>query len=294
MSRRNSVSSNRSLESLLRLPKTWRSQRHGLGRFTAPVLALVVCALLLVVFQHLSHAVDYKTVVHELRALRFEAWAGALLATALSYAALAGRDAVGVRYLEVKVPCCVLWVGATVASALGNATGFGALTGGAVRCRVYGVAGVTPARVGRRTVFTSVTLALALALMTAIGMVCAANTLAAMLRVSPDILPVGGGAVLIGFAVMIVLCRAAPRTLQTRWRWLAVTIPARRDLVAQLLLAALDVCAAALALWAVLPHAQVGFGEFLTVFSAARLLAMIGHTPGVVSASEPSLLFLPS
>jgi len=54
------------LESLLRLPKAWRLQR-----FTAPVLALVVCALLLVVFQHLSHAVDYKTVVHQLRALRF-------------------------------------------------------------------------------------------------------------------------------------------------------------------------------------------------------------------------------
>ncbi|MGV7247002.1 hypothetical protein ACRXB1_36025, partial [Caballeronia sp. M23-90] len=60
-------------------------------RFTAPVLALVVCALLLVVFQHLSHAVNYKTVVHQLLALSFEAWAGALLATALSYAALVGR-----------------------------------------------------------------------------------------------------------------------------------------------------------------------------------------------------------
>ncbi|WP_213764400.1 bifunctional lysylphosphatidylglycerol flippase/synthetase MprF [Caballeronia sp. dw_19] len=286
MSRRNSVSSVPLLESLLRLPKAWRLQR-----FTAPVLALVVCALLLVVFEHLSHAVDYKTVVHHLRVLRFEAWAGALAATVLSYVALVGRDAVGLRYLDTKVPRSVLWVGATVASALGNATGFGALTGGAVRCRVYGVAGVTPAQVGRLTVFTSVTLALALALMTAIGMVCAADTLAAMLHVSPDILRFIGGAVLIGFVVMIVLCRTVPRTLQTRWSWLAVTIPARRDLVAQLLLATLDVSAAALALWAVLPHAQVGFGEFLTVFSAAMLLGMIGHTPGGVGVFEAAMVF---
>ena len=169
------------LEPLLRFSRTSRLQR-----FIAPVLALVVCALLLVIFQHLSRAVNYKTVVHELHGMTFDAWAGALVATALSYAALVGRDAVGLRYLDAKVPRPVLWVGATVASALGNATGFGALTGGAVRCRVYGVAGVTPAQVGRLTVFTSVTLALALLLMTAIGMVCAADTLAGMLHLSPD------------------------------------------------------------------------------------------------------------
>ena len=48
-------------------------------------------------------------------------------------------------------------------------TGFGALTGGAVRCRVYGSAGVTPVQVGRMTVFTGATLAVALVLMTALG-----------------------------------------------------------------------------------------------------------------------------
>ena len=130
-------------------------------RFAAPVLTVVVCALLLVVFQHLSQAVDYKSVMRQLRHLPPAKPGPARSSPPRSASsALVGRDAVGLRHIGATVPRSLLWVGATVGSALGNATGFGALTGGAVRCRVYGAAGVTPAQVGRLTVFTSVTLAL--------------------------------------------------------------------------------------------------------------------------------------
>ncbi|SAL12166.1 Phosphatidylglycerol lysyltransferase [Caballeronia terrestris] len=270
--------------------RSW-SHAHRLQRFTAPVLTVVVCALLLAVFQHLSQTVDYKSVMRQLRHLPLDAWGAALFATALSFGALIGRDAVGLRHVGVQVPRSLLWVGATVGSALGNATGFGALTGGAVRCRVYGAADVTPAQIGRLTVFTSVTLALSLVLMTAVGMIVSADTLARMMPLSPVALRAAGAALVAVFAVMIACCGAAPRTLAARWTWLRFTIPARRDFVAQIVLAIVDVIAAGLALWALLPHAQVGFGDFITVFSAAMLLGMIGHTPGGVGVFEASMVF---
>src|ERR1700754_4236540 len=183
-----------------------------------PAIALGVCALLLVVFQHLSQTVDYRSVVVQLCHLSAAEWAGALSATAASYVALGGRDAVGLRYVGAGVPRTPLWVGATVGSALGNATGFGALTGGAVRCRVYGVAGVTPVQVGQMTVFTSVTLALALALMTAAGMVADAPTLARMTGLAPGMLRVTGGALLAGFAVLIFACHPAAKRVQLSTR----------------------------------------------------------------------------
>src|ERR1700680_4438862 len=230
MSRRNIVRSVPLLESLLRLLKSWRLQR-----FTAPVLKMVVCGLLLVVFQHLSHAVNYKTVVHQLRALPFEAWAGALLATALSYAALAGRDAVGLRYLEAKVPHSVLWVGATVASALGNATGFGALTGGAVRCRVYGAAGIKPAQVGRLTAFTSVTLARALVFLTSLGAIAGAPMLSHAVVLSQTLLHVGGSVGIALLAILLLCCRREPRPV--RLGRIGFDIPARSVMLAQLVFA---------------------------------------------------------
>src|SRR6202012_190895 len=182
----------------------------------SPVLALVICGLLLVVLQHLSEAVDYRSVIRELRDLSAGEWAGALGATALSYLALVGRDAVGLRYLGTSVPRAALWVGATAGSALGNATGFGALTGGAVRARVYGVANITPAQIGRMTVFTSVSLALALVLMTALGMVCKAGSIAPMLHLTPLTLRWCGAALLVALALAAIACRSETRAVRTR------------------------------------------------------------------------------
>jgi phosphatidylglycerol lysyltransferase len=262
-----------------------------LQRLAAPVLTVVICVLLLVVFQHLSRSVDYKSVMHSLRMMTAQAWFAALFATALSFAALVGRDAVGLRHIGVAVPRSLLWVGATVGSALGNVTGFGALTGGAVRCRVYGAADVTPAQVGRLTIFTSITLALSLAFMAAAGMVFGAETLSGMMHLPPAALRATGAALLAVFAAMVIVCGREPRTLHSRWKWLSFTVPARRDFVAQAALAVVDVFGAGLALWALLPNPQVGFGEFMTVFSAAMLLGMIGHTPGGVGVFEAAMVF---
>ncbi|SEI89475.1 phosphatidylglycerol lysyltransferase [Paraburkholderia tropica] len=269
-----------------------RARALRLQRFVAPALALGICALLLVVFQHLSRSVDYRSVIRQLWQLSAFQWIGALGATALSFVALVGRDAIGLRYLGMKVPRGPLWVGAIAGSALGNVTGFGALTGGAVRCRVYGGSGVTPAQIGRMTVFTSVTLALALALMAALGMVCAAPTLSGLLHLSPDALRGIGGAVLALGAAMIAACPATAREINPLKRdWARFSVPARRDLVAQLLLAALDVVGAGLALWSVMPHAHIDFADFLTVYTAAMLLGLIGHTPGGIGVFEAAMVF---
>jgi len=269
-----------------------RADALRLQRFIAPAFALGICALLLVVFQHLSQAVDYHSVIRHLWRLTPSEWMGAVAATAISFVALVGRDAVGLRYVGVRVPRGALWVGAIAGSALGNVTGFGALTGGAVRCRVYGTAGVTAGHVSRMTVFTSISLALALALMTALGMVGAADTLAGILRLAPGTVRLIGAAVLASGAVLIAVCPANAREVEPFGRaWLRFAVPARRDLVAQLLLAMLDVAGAGLTLWAVMPRAHIGFPDFLTVYSAAMLLGLIGHTPGGIGVFEAAMVF---
>ncbi len=171
-----------------------------LKRLATRALTVLVCALLLIVFQHLSRAVDYKSVIHALRMMTPAAWAAALFATGLSFAALVERDFIGLRHIGVTMPRSLLWVGATVGSALGNVTGFGALTGGAVRCRVYGAADVTPAQVGRLSIFTGATLALSLAFMAAFGMLFSADTLSGMMHLSPALLEAVGAALLAVFA----------------------------------------------------------------------------------------------
>lgn len=160
-----------------------------------------------------------------------------------------------------------------------------------MRARVYGVSGVTPAQVGRMTVFTSGTLALALVLMTAVGMVCVPHALAEMLHVAPGVLVWSGAALLVALAVLVAMCGNAARPVVTRFKWLAFDVPARRDLVAQVVYAVLDVIAAGLTLWVLLPAAPVGFPTFVTVYAAALLLGMIGHTPGGIGVFEAAMVF---
>src|ERR1700685_944051 len=64
------------------------SKTLGNRGILSPVLALVICGLLLVVLQHLSQAVDYRSVMRQLRELTASEWIAALGATALSYVAL--------------------------------------------------------------------------------------------------------------------------------------------------------------------------------------------------------------
>ena len=119
-----------------------RLQDLNFRRLISPALALGICALLLLAFQHISRSINFCSVSHQLAAMGPLRWFAALAATGFSYLALVGRDAVGLRYVGTPVAKPLLWVGATKGSALGNAAGFGALTGGAVRCRVYGAGGV--------------------------------------------------------------------------------------------------------------------------------------------------------
>jgi phosphatidylglycerol lysyltransferase len=260
-------------------------------RLVRLALALGICALLLLAFQHISRDIDYHSVSRHLRAFGTDRWLAALGATAFSFAALVGRDAIGLRQVAANVPRALVCIGATAGSALGNAAGFGALTGAAVRCRIYGTVGVTPAQVGRLTVLTSVSLALTLLLMSALGAVWDAGPLAAMMHVSPGMLRMGSALVLGALVAAVGWCGSRARRVPTRWARVVIDIPARSDLLAQIALAMLDVVGAGAALWVFLPHGHVSLVTFLAIYAGALLLGMLGHTPGGVGVFESAMMF---
>src|SRR5581483_3387704 len=86
-----------------------RRTGHALRRFALPGAALFLCAVLLWAAQGLSARFDYHSVIRTLHQFRTTLLVQAFLATALSYAALVARDAVGLRYLGARVPRSTLW-----------------------------------------------------------------------------------------------------------------------------------------------------------------------------------------
>lgn len=269
--------------------KAFRSGFAAMRRAALPILAIAVCAVVLYAAQDLSRGFDYHAVIKTLRRLPPEVLARAGLATLLSYLALVGRDAVGLRALRARVARPLLWIGAIAGSALGNAVGFGALTGGAVRYRVFGAGGISAVQVARLTALTSITFGLGLVVWSGLGLVVAASTIGRMLDLTPALLSGIGWLVLAGTAALLMWCRDDGAVVRLGRH--QVTLPGRGALVAQLVLVGLDVAGAGLALYALLPATPIDLASFLSVYTIALLLGVIGHTPGGLGVFEAAMLF---
>lgn len=257
-------------------------------RIAVPTLALAACAIALFAAQSLSHSFDYHAVIKTFHRLPPEVVARSVLATLISYFALVGRDAAALRALGIKVPRPLLWIGATAGSALGNAVGFGALTGGAVRLRVFGAAGVGAAQIARLTALTSTTFGLAVLIFGCLGLVAAPGPVATMLDVGATPLRASGVAGLVVTAVLLVWSLTGGRTRLLARLNLTVSLS---EVFAQFVLVAIDVVGAGLALYVLLPSAHIGLVAFLAVYAIALLLGVIGHTPGGIGVFEAVVIF---
>jgi phosphatidylglycerol lysyltransferase len=253
------------------------------------MLTLAACSAVLFAAQHLSRSFDYHAVVNSLRHLPPEVLVRALLATAISYLALIGRDAAGLRSLQVSVPAPLLWIGAMAGSALGNAVGFGALTGGAVRYRVFSAAGVSAAQVARLSAVTSSTFGIGLVGLSGLGLLCTAPSIASLLGVPMPVLLALGVASLAAVGALTLWCR--PGRAPIRLGNCSFALPSRGGLLVQFILVGVDVAGAGLTLLTLLPFAHIGAVDFLAIYAIALLLGVIGHTPGGLGVFEATMIF---
>ncbi|HEV2672963.1 MAG TPA: bifunctional lysylphosphatidylglycerol flippase/synthetase MprF [Aliidongia sp.] len=261
-----------------------------LRRLIAPVTALVACGIVLALLHGLSHGIDYHAMIRAMRRTpnRLLLWSAG--ATAISYAALVARDVCALRYVGAKIPASALLLGSFCGSALGNAVGFGALTGGAVRYRAYGAVGVQPDQITRIMLFITAGFGIGLAAYAGASVVFAGKIVGHLLHLSVEALHAGGIAVLVATALVIVFC-GARRTPIRFGQWI-IEIPGAGLTLAQILLTAIDLAGAAAALWLLLPaDGRVDFATFSAIYAAATALGVLSHVPGGIGVFEAVVVF---
>jgi phosphatidylglycerol lysyltransferase len=240
-------------------------------RLLGPVFALALVAL---AARHLA-GLDPRAVVEALGALSPARWAAALGATALSFAALAGAEVLAVRALGLPLPTATVVGGGLAGWAVGQALGPAWLSGGAVRLRVYGRAGVTGGDVAR---IVGATLG---------GFWASLVLLAAVAALAAPGLRLAGGLVLAAAAVAVAVLPGRSWTV----RGVTLVVPARATLARQVAVGALDTVAACLALAACLP-ASVPFPTLLGAFSGALVAGVASGAPGGLGALDAALVTL--
>ena len=248
---------------------------------------LIAGAVLVVPFGDIVVDLDYHAMIGALRKMSLASIALSVGTTALSFAALIGRDASALRYVGARTSFSALALGAFCGSALGNAAGFGAFTAAAVRYRVYGAVGVKSEDIARLLLFVLGGFALGLTSIGGAATLLEADPVADLLGWSPTPLRILASAALASVASFFIFGLRGDAKIGG----VVIAAPTRWVAAAQLVLTSVRLFGAALALWVLLPPTQVNFPMFAAIFSAATALGAVSHIPGGVGVFELAVLW---
>jgi phosphatidylglycerol lysyltransferase len=213
----------------------------------------------------------------------------ALALTAVSYWLLGFYDVLGFRYLRRRISYPRAAFVSFIAFAFGHNLSLAALTGSAVRYRLYASMGLSAADVALLSAFISFTTFAGLAILGGATLFAKPDVFASVLHLAPGLAQLLGGA-----ALMLVLAYAAwglfPRAVLSIRGW-SVAPPSRRLLWRQLALAVLDLSVSAAVLWTVLPaDANVGLPTFVGIYCLAVIAGLVSNVPGGLGIFEAVIL----
>lgn len=257
-----------------RLPRTLRA------------LSWLVSMLLLALAAWLLHrylgAMRWRDVGTALRELPRAHVAGALAATATSFAMLAAFDVLAARSVApARVPAGLAAFAGFAAHALSNTLGFHAVIGGAVRFRVYATAGLGTGDIARVVGLASLGVGLGYAVLGAAGLLLEPALAAGWGRPA--------GLLIVALLAGLLLWLARPRNLRLH-RW-SVTLPGSGGAALQMLVGGVEMSAAIGAMYLLLPPAIAPApADFVPVYLAALLAGIVSHAPGGLGVFEAILL----
>jgi phosphatidylglycerol lysyltransferase len=267
------------------------SKTAGWRRLAAVIVTLVIMGLAL----HALAGQFDEHGYHQVRvALQGLDWQQLVLATVLgmaSYACLIGFDAIGLRRARHRLPASRVGITAFLAHTAGQTLGFAALTGGAIRVRSYGRAGLNLAEVGQVVLMSTLGFVFGAWLLLGLALWLEPAAAARALPLTATHVRVLGIGLLLLFVLMLVLLGRDGRSLG--WRGHNIWLPDRRTVLEITALSVVELCLASAALYVLLPaQAQTGFVGFVGLFLVAVVAGLVSTVPAGLGVFEWSLLKL--
>ncbi|MBL8201665.1 MAG: bifunctional lysylphosphatidylglycerol flippase/synthetase MprF [Chromatiales bacterium] len=250
---------------------------------------LGVFILVVLLLDRELRAYHLRDVLAAARAIAPDALWAAVGFTALSYATLTLFDVLGLRYAGKPLPYSRTAPTALIAYAFAHSFSLAALTGAAIRYRLYAPSGLTAVDVARVSAFTSVTTGLGISLLGGLALLLAPTVTGSFLRLHAGWALAAGVLVLAGILAYIAWGAFARRATEF-WNW-RIEPPGGRLVGLQLMVGLADLAFSAAALWVLLPGpATVSFAAFCGAYAAAIVVSLISHVPGGLGVLESVLM----
>ncbi len=241
-----------------------------------PLVALAVVAWLLA---HSALAIDWHGVARAWSSLPMSRIAASLAASSISFGMLAVLDVLASRLTAPqRVSLKLAAFAGAVSHAFSNTLGFPAITGGAVRYRVYATVGLSGGDIARIVALAGFGVAMGFTVVTMLSLLW------------QPMLAHGWGR-LLGAGIFVVLLafvgwlRGAPRAVRIA-RW-TLNFPDAATAAWQMLVGGIEMIAAIGSLYVLLPASSAPpFIDFLPVYVGAVLVGLASHVPGGLGVFE--------
>ena len=213
----------------------------------------------------------------------------ALLAAALGYGTLTLFDPLALHYLGKRLPYRQTALASFTGYAFSHNLGFGWLSGGAVRYRLYTAWGLSSLDIGIVLAFNTVTTFLGLGSILALACLGEPDEIAGILRIpQPGVVVLG---LALGLAVAGYVALSAIRRSPIGFAGWQLDVPRPAIAAAQIVLSLLDWVLAAAVLYVLLPAGLAfGFMSFVGLFGLANLGGLISNVPGGIGVFEAVVL----
>jgi uncharacterized membrane protein YbhN (UPF0104 family) len=268
-----------------------RRPRRWLRRL-GTVLSLLIVVVAIWVLATTLREIEPARILDYLARLEPAAIVIAACSSLAAFLILALNEVLAVKWLlRLRVSWRLPFVAAMTANPIGHSVGLAALSGGALRYRLYSAAGLGPATIGGIVVLAFLPYALGLTFLFDLIFVFRNDEAAALLKLPAWLLLAVGLAGIakdIGYQALSAF-RRRPLTLFG----LTFNVPPLRFSLFQLVAGTVEVLLVAAILYVLLPpDASVAPLTFLTAFLAGLLLGIASNVPAGLGVLESTLLVL--
>jgi phosphatidylglycerol lysyltransferase len=260
-----------------------------LRRLLAISATISLGGLGVVALLHLLHDISYHGLIDSLASMSGLVILAALAVTAVDFVVLCANDFGALRYAGANPPVTTTLLASFCGYALGNFIGFGALSGGAVRYRIYSAAGVSPGKIARITIYIAAAFGIGAAETIGLGLAFRAREIAQLYGIPYGSLCLIATLILAASVAVLIGCALGRRSF--RLGPVTIELPSSGLVLVQIAVTMVDIVVAAGTLWVLLPASGVDFLTFVVIYTAALSLGVLSHTPGGIGVFDAAVLY---
>jgi glycosyltransferase 2 family protein len=259
---------------------------RGLG----VVVSIAIAAMAIFALTHALKDVDYDEVFAVVRRTNIGLIALALMLVAISYGSLTLYDLLALRTIERKdIPYRIAALASFTSYPIAHGIGAVALVSPVIRYRIYSYHGLGAIDVANICFLTGLTFWLGNLTALGLSLFYESGTISMMDYLPPQVNRLLAAALLFGIVTFLVWSWLSPRDIGTR-RW-PVRLPSGPMVLLQIAIGIVDLGAAALAMYVLIPAgANIGIFRLTAVFIAATLLGFASHTPAGIGVFDAAIL----